>query len=103
MLDTTRCWFDRVLTSLDGLQLFPGARVHHLSYPGSDYVSLFLTLTAETDVQALHSQSFQFENIWLRHDKFQQLISEARFVPSSLDPCELSLQISEECRVGLLH
>lgn len=61
---------DRFLVSLDWLDQYPHASVHHLSSYGSDHTPLVL----DTGTQQNPSKQFKFDPEWLNNEEFVKLV-----------------------------
>ncbi|KAM0873538.1 hypothetical protein ACQ4PT_037996 [Festuca glaucescens] len=69
---------DRGTTTASFLSLFPLTQVEHIATEESDRMALLIRVLAEPK-QRLHpcSRGFKFEEMWLKHDNYEEMVQEA--------------------------
>lgn len=67
---------DRTLATLDWLDLFPIAKLHHLSSSASDHSLLSLHLVQRKKKKKVR-RTFRFESMWLKDSKCEEVVKAA--------------------------
>lgn len=96
------CSLDRVCTNSAWISTFPDSLVEHLTYPGSDHVSLlFHVRKPKVGVGSNRMRPFQFEARWMRIRECEDIIRESWTDADSSDSFDRLFRGVEACQLVL--
>jgi hypothetical protein len=68
---------DRATCTSSFLILFPETSIQHISTEETDHMALLINVLSEPALPRLKPRGFQYEEMWRRHDKYENMFSEA--------------------------
>jgi hypothetical protein len=75
--DNVQARLDRATCTEEFLNSFPQTRVEHLATEETDHMALLIRVQKEIPVRVAKPRGFQFEEMWTRHDSYDEMVQEA--------------------------
>jgi hypothetical protein len=75
--DNVQARLDRATCTEDFLHSFPQTRVEHITMEETDHMALLIRVQRENQSQNAKPRGFQFEEMWTRHDSYDEMVKDA--------------------------
>jgi hypothetical protein len=76
--DNVQCRLDRATGSPSFLELFPLTQVEHVPTEETDHMALLIRVAAEESKRSpSRSRGFMYEEMWTKHESYEEMIKEA--------------------------